>query len=98
VEFPIGVAMVWGDDPASWDEDPEGPSEEDRRRFSGETLDCSECGREMHDESISCPHCGHWMEGDAAAASRRGPGTGVIGVGMAVVIGLGGLLWWLLRP
>ncbi len=88
--------MGWGDDSESWDEDPEGPSAEDLRRFSAETVRCSECGAEVHDESISCPICGRWMEAEGAEVRRRRTSVAV-GVGLAVLLASGGVVWWLLR-
>jgi hydrogenase maturation factor HypF (carbamoyltransferase family) len=89
--------MTWDDESQSWDEDPEGPSDEDRRRFSAKTICCPECGDEVYDESVSCPSCGHWSEGDDRGGSRRRWGPAAIGLGMALLLALGGLVSWLVR-
>lgn len=88
--------MSWDDHSESWDEDPEGPSAEDRRRFSSDTIACPACGDRIHDESVSCPSCGHWIEevDSAQSKSRSHPAIGVI---LAVAIAGGGLVWWLVR-
>jgi hypothetical protein len=85
------------DDEDEWDDDPEGPSAEDRRRFGGATIPCPSCRRPIHDESVSCPHCGHWLEEAAAEPGGRTKRRVAIGVVLAVALAGGGFLWWLLR-
>ncbi len=85
----------WSEDDR--EEDPEGPSEDDRRRFGGDTVPCPVCRRAIHDESVSCPHCGHWLEDAVSTSSRRNGPQLAVGLILAVVIAGGGLLWWVLR-
>ena len=89
--------MSWDDDQGSWDEDPEGPSAEDRRRFSADTVSCPDCGSEVHDESVSCPECGHWIEDGGDGDSGPPRSQVALGVVLAVAIAGGGLIWWLIR-
>ena len=88
--------MGWDDD-GDWDDDPEGPSAEDRRRFGSETMPCPDCGRAIHDESVSCPHCGHWLENSGSAASDRMGARLVLWLVLAAILAGSGLLWWLSR-
>lgn len=90
--------MEWDDESDDREDDFEGPSAEDRRRFGGDTTPCPACGREIHDEAVSCPHCGHWVEDAPTAGGGLASPRLVIGVLLAVAIaGGGGLLWWLSR-
>lgn len=85
-------------DEGEWEEDPEGPSVEDRRRFSSETTSCPGCRAEIHDESLSCPRCGHWVEDSPAGSRGPAGGSRLMAVVLAVLLAGGaGVVFWLLR-
>ncbi|MDZ4753996.1 MAG: hypothetical protein SGJ11_05815 [Phycisphaerae bacterium] len=46
----------------------EGPSDEDLRRFGGESAYCPDCGANVWDQTDVCPKCYAYLGGDTARA------------------------------